>query len=108
MTTAVLVQASDKSRVGWKGYGAAQRLWSSKSHEVVLSGPYETGKTLAALHKVNALLCKYPGARALMVRRTYKSLLASAVVTYEQKVLAYPPDDPRCQIEKYGGERPEF
>ena len=42
-----------------------------------------------------------------MVRKTRKSLLGSAVVTYEKKVLPAPPDD-YSPIRKYGGERPEF
>ena len=72
-----------------------QSLWKARDHEVVIAGPYETGKTIAALHKLNALLCKYPRARALMVRKTYKSLLQSACVTLETKVFAYPPGHPR-------------
>lgn len=108
MSQAVLIQASPDSKVGYQAYGAASSLWSSKAPEIIISGPYETGKTLACLHKLNALLVKYPGSRALMVRKTYKSLVHSVVVTYEQKVLAYPPDDSRCPIRKFGGSRPEF
>lgn len=91
-----------------KLYGGAAEFWSYRGHEVILHGPYETGKTFAALTKFHALLCKYHGAQALMVRRTYKSLLASACVTYERKVLPVPPDDPTCPIVKYGGEKPDF
>lgn len=69
---------------------------------------HNTGKTLAALTKLHALLCKYPHARAVMLRKTYKSLTKSAVVTYEKKVLPFMPDDPRSGVKKYGGERPEF
>ena len=106
--TAALVQASANSKIGYQAYGAPAALWASRAPEVIISGPYETGKTLGALHKLNALMVKYPNARALMVRKTYTSLIQSAVVTYEQKVLAYPPSDVRCPIRKFGGERPEF
>lgn len=88
--------------------GGALKMWESKHHEIILSGPYETGKTFAMLNKLHALLCLFPRCNALMVRKTRKSILASAVVTYEQKVLPFPPDDDRCPIKKYGGERPEF
>jgi len=74
----------------------------------MLAGPYETGKTFVALGKLHALLCKYKNARALMVRATYNSLVQSAIVTYENKVLPYKPDDPRSAIQKFGGERPDF
>jgi len=88
--------------------GGMLSLWESKAHEVILTGPYETGKTFGALSKLHALLCLHPNCNALMVRKTRKSILASAVVTYEKKVLPFPPDDPKCAIQKYGGERPEF
>lgn len=88
--------------------GGAAQLWEAREHEVIISGPYETGKTLSALYKLHALLCLFPKSRALMVRRTYKSLINSAGVTYEQKILPVPPSNPRCPVTKFGGEHPEF
>lgn len=108
MTEYVIVQASDKSRVGFKCYGAAADFWRCKEPEVILSGPYETGKTMTVLHKLHILLAKYPGSRGLMVRKTYKSLVGSAVVTYEQKVLPFPPGHPKCPVTKFGKSKPEW
>lgn len=54
--------------------------------EVVISGPAGTGKSRAALTKVHLALLLKPGARALMVRKTAKSLSASTVITYREKV----------------------
>ena len=88
--------------------GGAAQMWESKAHEIILAGPYETGKTFATLSKLHALLCLFPRSRALMVRKTYKSVVNSAVVTYEQKVLPVPPSDTRCPVRAYGGEKPEF
>lgn len=88
--------------------GGALQLWESKHHEVILSGPYDTGKTFATLSKLHALLCLFPNVYALMVRKTRKSILTSAVVTYEKKVLPFPPGNPRCAVTKYGGEHAEF
>lgn len=107
-STAILVQASAESRIGYQAYGTAATLWGCKAPEVIISGPYETGKTLAALNKLNATMAKYPNARGLMVRKTYTSLIHSAVATFEKKVLAFPPEDPRCAVRKYGGQKPEF
>jgi len=97
-----------RSEKGYTPYGGALRLWQYRGHEVILEGPYDTGKTLAALNKLNVFLAKYPGSQGLMVRQTYKSLLASAVVTFERKVLPIPPDSPRCPLVKYGKSRPEW
>lgn len=104
----VVVQVPETSTHGLKFYGGAREFWKYKGAEAMLAGPYETGKTLVALTKLHLLLCKYAGARALMARKTYKSLIHSAVVTYETKVLPLPPDDPKSAIQKYGGEKPEF
>jgi len=66
--------------------GAATRLWSSRAPEVVLSGPAGTGKSRACLEKLNAAALKYPGMRALMVRKTQTSLGSTTLVTWREKV----------------------
>jgi phage terminase large subunit len=108
LMSVVIVQASPGSSAGFECYGANREFWRYRGPEAILSGPYETGKTLTALFKLHLLLAKYPGAQALMVRKTYKSLIGGAVVTYERKVLPRPPGDARCPIHKFGGERPEW
>lgn len=95
-------------RNGIKFYGPAREFWAYKGLEVMLSGPYETGKTVAALTKLHALLCKYPNARGLMTRDTYADLVNTAVVTYEKRILPFPPNDDRSGIRKFGGEKPQF
>lgn len=83
--------------------GAAGDLWRCKRHEVILSGPAETGKTFAALHKLDALMWRYSHAQAAIVRKTYKSTVSSVIQTYVNKVLA-----PGAGIIPYGGERPDW
>ena len=102
-----IIEATAESKVGYQGYGAALDFWRCKDPELLLEGAYETGKTLAALQKLHVLLSKYPNCRALMVRRSYASLVKSAVVTYEQKVLPYPPENPKCPVLKVGGTHPD-
>lgn len=103
-----LIEAPPESKVGYQGYGAVLDFWCCKEPEVLLEGPYQTGKTLGALHKLHALLAKYPRCRALMVRRSYASLKGSAVVTYEEKVLPYPPGHDKCPVVKVGGGNPSM
>src|SRR5690606_27928878 len=79
-----------------------------KGPEAMLSGPYETGKTYGALHKLHALCVKYPGSQAFMMRQTYKSLVNTAIVTFENKILPIHPDSPGAPVRKYGGTKPEF
>lgn len=95
-----------EDRTGKKGCvmrGAALALWNSRAQELIIAGGAETGKTFSSLHKLTALLWKYPGARALMARKTYHSLIPSAVQTYLHKVLL--PDSP---VVPFGGERPSW
>jgi PBSX family phage terminase large subunit len=72
---------------GFQPYGGGLTLWKCKDPEVIISGPAETGKTRTALEKLDALMWKYPGARAIIVRKTHKSLGTSVLLTYEFKVL---------------------
>lgn len=69
-------------------HGAALALGASQTPEVCLVGAAGTGKSLACLHTLHLTLRQNPGARGLMVRKTRRSLTESAMVTYEQKVLA--------------------
>jgi phage terminase large subunit len=49
---------------------------------------HNTGKTFGCLWRLHLAALKYPGMRALMVRKTQEDLTASAVVTYRERVLA--------------------
>lgn len=67
--------------------GAAEQLFYCREPEVLLSGPAGTGKSRACLEKLHLCALKYPGTRALVVRKTRASLTESALVTFEDKVL---------------------
>ena len=58
-----------------------------KDKEVLLEGGRGTGKSVAALHKIHLLLATYPRARALVVRRTRRSITQSTIPTFENKIL---------------------
>lgn len=88
--------------------GGTLQMLESKAHEVILTGPYETGKTYATLYKLHLLLCIFPRSRALMTRKTYKSLVGGAVVTYETKILPVKPEHQQSKIKKFGGIKPEM
>lgn len=102
------VIAQHKVKGGIRFYGGAEKAWRYKGPELILSGPYETGKTFFGLSKLHALAIKYPNSQSFITRETYKSLLTTAIKTYENKVLEVPPDNPNSPIKKYGGSRPEF
>lgn len=93
-------------RFDW--YGGAAELMECPDHEAIISGPYETGKTIAALVKLHTILWHTPNVQALMIRQTYNDLIYSAVVTFENKVLPYPSNHPDCPVTVYGGKSPSW
>lgn len=74
--------------------GNARAVFESDSSELLLSGPAGTGKTRANLEYIHQQLLKYPGARALIIRKTRHSLSQSVLVTFERDVLGE--DNPIC------------
>jgi phage terminase large subunit len=86
MTEYCIVETTDRSRPAISLRGGARKLWGCKDHEVILSGPADTGKTFAALHRLDTLMWKYPRAQAAIVRKTQKSLYGSVCQTYQNKV----------------------
>lgn len=66
--------------------GAARSLFTCHAPEVVLSGPAGTGKTRGGLELLHLRAALYPGSRHLMLRKTYASLKASAMVTFDEQV----------------------
>ncbi|MCK9600101.1 MAG: hypothetical protein M0R06_13735, partial [Sphaerochaeta sp.] len=66
--------------------GACLELFNNRSPEILMSGPAGTGKSRACLEKVHAALLKYPGAKALIVRKVRDSLATTALDTWRKFV----------------------
>jgi phage terminase large subunit len=77
--------------------GGPWKLFESKEREVILSGPSETGKTVAACLKAHYLCDMYPGANGAIVRKTAKSLHGSVLQTFNRLTKGLP-------IIPFGGE----
>jgi hypothetical protein len=91
----------------YKPYGALKEFFMYRGPECIASGPYDTGKTLCMMQKLNWLMWHFENSHALLVRKSYSSLLTSALVTYYNKVLPYRPGDQRCPVDIYGGGVPQ-
>lgn len=61
---------------------------------------HNTGKSFGALYKIHVLLTEFPGARALVSRKTNTALAGSAMVTYREEVL-----HPSENVRYFGGNR---
>jgi phage terminase large subunit len=77
--------------------GGPWQLFESREREVILSGPSETGKTVAACLKAHYLCNKYPGTNGAIVRKTAKSLHGSVLQTFSRIVKG-------SNIKPFGGE----
>lgn len=66
--------------------GAAKKIFTDKSDEILLSGPAGTGKSRAALEKIHHICMLRANVRALIVRKTLVSLTSTAMVTYQEHV----------------------
>ena len=87
--------------------GGVAQLYHNPAHEIVLSGPFETGKTYGVIAWFHWLMCQTPNAKGLWVRKTYNSLIGSACETYERKILPLPIGHPDSPVAVFGGERPQ-
>jgi PBSX family phage terminase large subunit len=88
--------------VTYRPRGAAYDLFSCRDGMVCLDGPTRTGKTLGILMKIHLALLKYPGAKALMLRKTHASLTGSILDTYKTDVL-----HPLDRVKFHGGSAKE-
>jgi phage terminase large subunit len=91
-------------RVGLRG--AARELLKARHPEVLLAGPAGTGKSFAALMKVHLMALANPGMRALMVRKTHRSLAATGLVTFREHVAKEAIAAGICKWYGGSGERP--
>src|SRR5688572_15322847 len=99
LTDAPVVQVKRK----FTAYGATADLFRLKDPQLIVSGPAETGKTIACLHLLDSLAWKYPGMQGAIIRKTYRSMPGSVLQTYEKKVLV-----DGDGVTKRGGEKPEW
>lgn len=92
--------------------GAARDLQTCDAHEVIISGPADTGKTFAALYKLNRLAETTSGLQAVMMRKHLADVFGTCLQTYVEKVLGTTlsalSDGTHPTIRSYGGQKPEW
>lgn len=96
-------QPSIQVKRKYTAYGNTAQLFRAKEPQVIISGPAETGKTMACLHLLDSLAWKYPGIQGAIIRKTYRSMPGSVLQTFEKKVLTS-----EDGVTKRGGEKPEW
>lgn len=97
---------------GFRGVNAAF-LADNDTHELMLSGPAETGKTFTACAKLHTRMATTPHAKGVMIRKTYASLIGTAHETLKHVLATVPVPDGHgghalVRPAAYGGEKPEW
>lgn len=67
--------------------GGCKELFDARGDEVLVSGPAGTGKSRACLEKIYMMCLLTPGLRALILRKTLRSLGSTALVTWRNYVI---------------------
>lgn len=83
---AVAVAPADALTIRFEARGAILALGTRHEDCIAIVGPAGTGKSRGVFEYVHYLLTRYPHTRALLLRRTRRSLSESGMVTYEEKV----------------------
>lgn len=81
-------------------FGGNEDVIYSHEPEAIVSGPAETGKTLAACWKTHLICSKYAGAQLAILRKTQASIYGSVLQTFQRVIEGAP-------VQAYGGEKPE-
>lgn len=101
MVATAVREERDVSTVRYHPRGASVELFGCRERVVIVSGPAGTGKTYGALWRLHACALKYPGMRGIMLRKVQEDLTASALVTYQERVLG----SGRFGVRTYGGSK---
>jgi hypothetical protein len=101
----VAAKTSCDRSVPFSLYGGAREFTEFRGSEAILSGPAETGKTVAALCYLHQCACDYPGASIVIARKTLSSAYSTVLVTLQKKVIEKYIGD---FISPYGGEKPQW
>jgi phage terminase large subunit len=82
--------------------GPHKQFWQCHDREVMLSGGSDTGKTVTALHKIDATAWKYPKAQLAIVRQEASTLAGTVIASYRKHILG-----DNSPVREVGGVHPE-
>lgn len=89
MSASTLTRSNDAAASAlppFQARGAVARLMACRDREMLLAGPAGTGKSVGCLMKLHIAAHRYPGMRALMVRKTRQSLTQTAMVSFDKMI----------------------
>ena len=94
------IKATNPVNTGWTLRGANREAIGCTDHEMVNSGPRDTGKTIALCIKAHLYCIHTPGCQGAIIRKTQKSLAGTVLRSFERVVK-------NQGVQTYGGASPE-
>ena len=82
-------------------------LFRSRDTELIVDGPYQTGKSFPCMTKLHILHLYHP-IWSLVVRKTNKALMRSVIPQYENKILPVHPMSSKSLVVPYGRRSPQW
>lgn len=86
----------------WRG--SALAVQSINDPEWMISGPSETGKTVAALYRLDRIARDNPGARIAIIRKVRKTIGSTVAEIFKRLFVT----DKQLGVEVFGGQNPEW
>lgn len=86
----------------WRG--AALEVQTITAPEWMISGPSETGKTVAALYRLDRIARQNPGARIAIIRKVRKTITTTVAEIYRRLFV----DGKNLGVSVFGGQTPEW
>lgn len=101
MVAQVRSEQADVKTVRYWPRGASADMFRCHDPVAIIAGPAGTGKTLGDLWKMHLCALKYQGMRGIILRKVQEDLTASALVTFQERVLG----SGNFAVRSYGGSR---
>jgi len=98
------VATSDK---GYHPCGTLRKNWGIRDRNVMVGGPYGTGKTRWGFERFNLYMVAYPGTVGVVARKTYDDLIPLLNAIFDEHVLGFDPTDETNPVRRFGGKHPE-
>jgi PBSX family phage terminase large subunit len=92
-------RAQAKNKLTFRG--SAKAIQGCRAPEWIISGPSETGKTVAALHLLDQLARQYKDSQWAIIRKTRKDMDGSVLKRYRTSF-------EKNGVTAYGGQKPEW
>lgn len=96
-----------RSLDGYRPCGNLRKHWGIRDRNVMVGGPYGTGKTRWGFERFNLYMSLFPGTVGVIARKTYEDLVPLLNAIFDEHVLGFDPTDHSNPVKRFGGKNPD-